>query len=170
MLWFAEGPDGAPLPPGDWRRGCMATVGTHDVPTVAGFWTGDQVTVRAGLGLLTRPEQDERDRAASSVAAWSAALTAAGLAGPGGPRDVEEFTVALYGYLALTPALLVGVSLADAVGDPRSQNIPGTVDEYPNWRVPLGDAAGRPVLLEDLPAHPLMLAVARAVAGVEAAG
>jgi 4-alpha-glucanotransferase len=170
MLWFASGPDGAPLPPADWRRGCMATVGTHDVPTVAGFWTGDQVTVRAGLGLLTRPEQEERDRAADSVAAWSAALSAAGLAGPGGPRDVAEFTVALYGYLARTPALLVGVSLADAVGEARSQNIPGTVDEYPNWRVPLGDAAGRPVLVEDLPAHPLVLAVARAVGGVGTRG
>ena len=70
---------------------------------------------------------------------WSAALAAAGLVPPGGPRSVAEFTVALYGYLARTPALLVGVSLADAVGDTRSQNIPGTVDEYPNWRVPLCD-------------------------------
>jgi 4-alpha-glucanotransferase len=170
ILWFAAGPDGAPLPPGDWRRGCMATVGTHDVPTVAGFWTGDQVTVRAGLGLLTRPEQEERDRAAAAVSAWSAALTAQGLLPPEGPAGPAEFTVALYGYLARTPALLVGVSLADAVGDPRSQNIPGTVDEYPNWRVPLGDAAGAPVLAEDLPGHPLLLAVARAVSGVGVPG
>jgi 4-alpha-glucanotransferase len=170
VLWFAAAPDGAPLPPGDWRRGCMATVGTHDVPTVAGFWTGDQVTVRAGLGLLTRPEPEERDRAAETVSQWSAALAAQGLVPPGGPREVEEFTVALYGYLARTPALLVGVSLADAVGDTRSQNIPGTVDEYPNWRVPLCDAAGAPVLLEDLPAHPLVLAVTGAVSGVGTAG
>jgi 4-alpha-glucanotransferase len=170
VLWFAAAPDGAPLPPGDWRRGCMATVGTHDVPTVAGFWTGDQVTVRAGLGLLTRPEPEERDRAAETVSQWSAALAAQGLVPPGGPREVEEFTVALYGYLARTPALLVGVSLADAVGDTRSQNIPGTVDEYPNWRVPLCDAAGAPVLLEDLPAHLLVLAVTGAVSGVGTAG
>ena len=32
MLWFAHCADGTPMPPGDWRRGCMATVGTHDVP------------------------------------------------------------------------------------------------------------------------------------------
>jgi 4-alpha-glucanotransferase len=147
----------------------MATVGTHDVPTVAGFWTGDQVTVRAGLGLLTRPEEEERDRSAATVSSWSAALAAAGLVPPGGPRTVAEFTVALYRYLALTPALLVGVSLADAVGDTRSQNIPGTVDEYPNWRIPLCDAADRPVLLEDLPGNPLVMAVTRAVSGVGAA-
>ena len=59
--------------------------------------------------------------------------------------------MAMYGYLALTPAVLVGVSLADAVGDRRTQNIPGTSDEYPNWRVPLCDCEGKAVLLEDLP-------------------
>ena len=170
VLWFAAAPDGAPLPPGDWRRGCMATVGTHDVPTVAGFWTGDQVTVRAGLGLLTGPESEERERSAATVSAWLAALTAAGLVPPDGPRGIAEFTVGLYGYLARTPALLVGVSLADAVGDTRSQNIPGTVDQYPNWRIPLCDEIGQPVLIEDLPGHPLVRAVVRAVSGVSKAG
>ena len=74
-----------------------------------------------------------------------------------------DVTVALYGYLARTPARLIGVSLADAVGDVRSQNIPGTSSEYPNWQIPLCDVAGRPVLLEELPALPLLLAVAQAV-------
>ena len=49
------------------------------------------------------------------------------------------------------PPLLIGVSLADAVGDRRAQNIPGTSDEYPNWRIPLCDGGGTAVLLEDLP-------------------
>ena len=137
--------------------------------TVAGFWTGDQVTVRAGLGLLTGPESEERERSAATVSAWLAALTAAGLVPPDGPRGIAEFTVGLYGYLARTPALLVGVSLADAVGDTRSQNIPGTVDQYPNWRIPLCDEIGQPVLIEDLPGHPLVRAVVRAVSGVSKA-
>jgi 4-alpha-glucanotransferase len=46
--------------------------------------------------------------------------------------------------------VLVGVSLADAVGERRAQNQPGTDREYPNWRVPLADGAGRLVLLDDL--------------------
>jgi 4-alpha-glucanotransferase len=163
VLWFATWPDGTPRPPGEWRAGCMATVGTHDLPTVTGFWTGDQVTVRAGLGLLTTPEDEERQRSAHVIAAWCRALEGQGLVPPGGPAGPAEFTVALYGYLARTPALLLGVSLADAVGDARSQNIPGTTDEYPNWRVPLCDETGAPVLIEDLPGHPLLLAVARAV-------
>jgi 4-alpha-glucanotransferase len=72
--------------------------------------------------------------------------------------------VALYAYLARTEARLIGVSLADAAGDRRPQNLPGTSDEYPNWRIPLGDGEGRPVLLEDLPGLPLVRAVAAAAA------
>jgi 4-alpha-glucanotransferase len=162
MLWFASEPDGSPLRPAHWRPDCMATVGTHDVPPVAGFLTGDQVTERAHLGLLTTTEQEERERSAALVTAWRDALVAEGLLAPGERLGTGEFTVALYGYLARTPAALVGVSLADAVGDTRSQNIPGTSDEYPNWQIPLSDESGRPVLLGELPALPLVRAVARA--------
>jgi 4-alpha-glucanotransferase len=62
--------------------------------------------------------------------------------------------LALHAYLAATPARLVGVSLADAVGERRSQNLPGTSDAYPNWRVPLADGRGTPVLLDDVMADP----------------
>ncbi len=167
MLWFAREPDGAPLAPQHWRRNCMATVGTHDVPPVAAFRTGDQVTVRARLGLLNRPEQAERDGAEQTLARWRDALAGQGLIPDGPLPGPDEFTVALYAYLARTAALLVGVSLADAVGDRRPQNLPGTSDEYPNWQIPLCDAAGRAVLLEDLPSLPLVAAVSRAAAGRE---
>ncbi len=43
------------------------------------------------------------------------------------------------------------MALPDAVGDRRTQNQPGTKDEYPNWRIPLTDEHGMPVTLEDLP-------------------
>jgi 4-alpha-glucanotransferase len=79
--------------------------------------------------------------------------------------SAAEFTVALYAYLTRTPAMLIGVSLADAAGERRPQNMPGTVDEYPNWRIPLTDSDGKPVLLEDLPAHLGVRAVADAVSG-----
>ena len=151
MLWFARQPDGSPLPPGRWRRACMATVGTHDVPPVAGFVTGDQARVRAGLGLLTRPLDAELAESAATLARWQVALAAEGLlADGGGTPGPADFTVAMYGYLSRTPAVLTGVSLADAVGDRRTQNIPGTSTEYPNWQVPLCDATGAAVLLEDL--------------------
>lgn len=164
MLWFAREPDGTPLRPEHWRCHCMATVGTHDLPPVTAFLTGEQVTVRARLGLLKLPEDRERGNAELMLSRWRDMLVAEGLIQPGAHPGPAEFTVALYGYLAKTPAQLISVSLADAVGDRRAQNLPGTSDEYPNWRIPLCDSAGRAVQLESLPALPLVRAVARAAA------
>jgi 4-alpha-glucanotransferase len=51
-------------------------------------------------------------------------------------------------------------ALGDAVGDLRQPNLPGTTDEYPNWRLPVADTAGRPVLLDDLLADDRVLRLA----------
>ena len=165
MLWFERGHDGAPLPPHAWRRDCLATVSTHDMPPAAAFLTGEQVTERARLGLLTRPEEVERQDASRALDAWLAALVAQGLLPAGRVPDAAEFTAALYGYVAKTPALMIGVSLAEAAGERRSQNMPGTMHEYPNWKVPLCGPDGAPVLLEDLATHPGVRIVADAVCG-----
>jgi 4-alpha-glucanotransferase len=138
-------------------------VGTHDVPPAAAFLSGEQVALRSRLGLLTGSLAAERRQAAEAVAVWQDALAGQGLISPAGTPGPEEFTRALYGYLARTPAALIGVSLADAVGDRRPQNLPGTTDQYPNWRVPLCDGEGRAVLLEDLAGRPAVLELARAV-------
>jgi 4-alpha-glucanotransferase len=164
MLWFERYPDGTPRRPGEWRRGCLATVGTHDLPPAAAFLAGEQVTVRAELGLLTEPEAAERAAARRELDGWLAMLAREGLLTRPTGVTAAEFTVALYGYLARTPAVLIGVSLAEAVGERRPQNMPGTVNEYPNWRIPLVDGHGAPVLLEDLPATEGVRAVAGAVA------
>jgi 4-alpha-glucanotransferase len=165
MLWFERDAQGRPLPPGRWRHGSLATVGTHDVPPAAAFITGEHVALRARLGLLSRPEAAERSAAAGAVSAWRDALAAQGLLPAASHPAPAEFTIALYAYLARTPAALIGVSLADAVGDRRPQNMPGTVGEYPNWRVPLCDGHGDAVLLEDLAAREDVRAVAAAAAG-----
>ena len=165
MLWFERRADGTPRRPGGWRRGCLAMVGTHDMPPAAAFLTGEQVTLRAELGLLTRPAGEERAAAQAELAGWLAMLAREGLLPRAGAPSAQEFTAALYGFLTRTPAVLIGVSLADAAGERRPQNMPGTVDEYPNWRIPLTGADGQPVLLDDLPAHAGVLAVAQTVSG-----
>ena len=169
MLWFERRADGTPLPPRRWRRDCLATVGTHDVPPAAAFLTGEHVELRSRLGLLTGSLAAERERAAAAVSAWRDALAGQGLLPLGPAPAADEFTRALYGYLARTPAALIGVSLADAVGDRRPQNLPGTTDQYPNWRVPLCDGEGRAVLLEDLEKRPGVRELAR-VASRDPAG
>ena len=63
---------------------------------------------------------------------------------------VEETVDALHRYLTWTPSRLRCLSLADAVGERQLQNQPGTIDEYPNWRVPLTGPDGSPVTLEEI--------------------
>jgi 4-alpha-glucanotransferase len=150
MLWFEYDRDGTPLPSARWRRDSLATVSTHDMPPAAAFRTAEYIAERARLGLLTKPESVERADALRAVTAWTDALVREGLLPAGSHPDETEFIAALYGYIAKSPALMVCISLADAVGMHRAQNIPGTTGEYPNWRVPLCDADGVQLPLERL--------------------
>jgi 4-alpha-glucanotransferase len=164
MLWFERGWSNEPLAPQWWRRNALATVSTHDLPPAGAFLSGSQVTDRLALDLLVRSEAEERAEAAELVDDWIEALVGQGLLPPGPVRpSADEFTAALYGYLALTPTLMIGVNLAEAAGEVRSQNMPGTSTEYPNWKLPLCGPGGEPVLLEDLPFDARVRRVAEAV-------
>jgi 4-alpha-glucanotransferase len=123
-------------------------VTTHDLPPTAGYLAGEHVRLRHELGLLTRPVKQERADDRAERAAWMAELVRVGLLG--GDPDEEDVIDALYRYLGRTPSRLLALALTDAVGERRTQNQPGTTDEYPNWRVPLGGPDGTPLLLEEL--------------------
>ena len=166
MLWFERGWSGEPLAPQWWRANSLVTVSTHDLPPAAAFLSGKQVTDRLELGLLTRSESEERAESDRTVNDWIAALVSEGLLPSDTRPSADEFTVALYGYLAKTPAKLIAVNLAEAAGETRSQNMPGTCDEYPNWKLPLCGPDGEPVLLDDLAASDRVRAVARAASGL----
>jgi len=151
ILWFEkdhDDPQRRPLRPEQWRSLCLATVTTHDLPPTAGYLAGEHIRIRDELGLLTRPVGEERAADAAERRQWAALLDQLGLLRPrAGEQEVVE---ALHRFLTWTPARLLGVALPDAIGDRRAMNQPGTNDEYPNWRLPLADGEGRPVLLEDL--------------------
>jgi 4-alpha-glucanotransferase len=148
ILWFERDEDGNPLPADKWREFCLASVVTHDLPPTAGYLAGSHVELREKLGLLTRPIEEERAADEADRAAWLALLEKEGVLEPG--ADIEETVTALHRYLAWTPARLISVALTDAVGDVRTQNQPGTADEYPNWRVPLSGPDGTAMSLEDV--------------------
>jgi 4-alpha-glucanotransferase len=157
VLWFERDWEGTgqPLPPESWREGCVATATTHDLPSTAARLTGEHVELRHRLGLLTRPLEQEQLAEHAEVADWLGCLTGLGLLPAGAEAgDEEEEIRAVYRFLMRTPARMVGVWLPDAVGDRRPQNLPGTWDQYPNWRLPVADAGGRPVTLEELAASP----------------
>lgn len=164
ILWFELDRDGngGPLPAERWREYCLSSVTTHDLPPTAGYLAGEHVRLRESLGLLTRPVEAELESDRAELAAWLAELRRVGLLADG-EDDPELVVLALYRYLGRTPSRLLGVALTDAVGDRRTQNQPGTTDEYPNWRVPLTGPDGRPVTLEDVFTDPRAATLAEAV-------
>jgi 4-alpha-glucanotransferase len=149
VLWFEDGRAA------EYPEPAFTSVTTHDLPTARGFWTDASLAVQAELGLLGRPVEEQRESNDADRARVLALLRAEGLVGDDPAED--ELVVAMHAFVARTPSLLVAVALGDALGDPRQPNMPGTRDEYPNWRLPL------PRLLDDLGDDPLLRRVVDAV-------
>lgn len=153
ILWF-ENAGGGPKDPHEWRRDVLASVTVHDLPPTAGYLRDEHVRIRSELGLLSTPVEEERAHAAAERAGWADLLRRQGwlawAVNIETDAGLDEFAVALHRALAASPARLLGIGLPDVVGDRRAQNQPGTDQEYPNWRVPLADASGRSVLLDEV--------------------
>lgn len=174
IVWFERSEDNeSPLPQQEYRRLALSSVGTHDLPPTLAYLRGDHISLSARLGVLTRSvaEEEADDRE------WQARVldqvAAAGLLPQRDFRTAErsdrgseaDLVVALHKYVAGTPSALTCTSLVDMVGDVRAQNQPGTTkDLYPNWCIPLCDAAGTPILIEDLAGNELFQRVAEASA------
>ncbi|MDT0446746.1 4-alpha-glucanotransferase [Streptomyces johnsoniae] len=165
VLWFErhwERRGQPPLAPAEWRRDCLATVTTHDLPSTAARFDGEHVLLRQRLGLLPAEDVADALRAALSESAeWLDTFARLGLLSRA--AGDEERIAAAYRYLARTPAGMLGIWLPDLVGDRRPQNLPGTWQEYPNWRLPVADGTGRPVALEELAASARAARLVRAV-------
>lgn len=141
VAWFQRAePDasgaGPLLEPGAWPERAAATISTHDLPTAAGFLAGEHVRVRAELGQLDGDVAQEWSRAEAERAELLDLLRAEGLLDSHDPGR-EEIVAALHGLLARTPCRLLLASPHDVLGETRQPNLPGTIDEYPNWRLPL---------------------------------
>jgi 4-alpha-glucanotransferase len=163
ILWFEldRDGDGGPLHAERWREYCLSSVTTHDLPPTPGYLAGEHVRLREELGLLTRSAEEELAADRRQQAAWLDELRRVGLLG--GDLDdtgVDQVVSALYRYLGRTPSRLLALSLADAVGEMRTQNQPGTTDEYPNWRVPLAGPDDKKLLLEGIFTDPRAAALA----------
>jgi 4-alpha-glucanotransferase len=167
ILWFENDAAGDPLPPESYRRLCLASVNTHDLPPTAGYLAGDHVRLRHDLGLLERPLAEEMALDEAARGRVLDAVRARGLLDEGSSSspgtDDEATIIALHRYLASSPSLLLGVSLVDCVGERRIQNQPGTDTEHPNWRVPLADQDGHAVSVDDLASSDRAARLLRAV-------
>ena len=153
VLWFSrEADEITPLAPAKYRSRAVASVSTHDLPTAYGLLADEQVRVRHELGQLDRPLAEERRRVREEKDRLLAMMRAEGFAVDGVSDD--ELVLDMYRVLLRTPCRVVLAMPADAVGDRRQPNLPGTRNEYPNWRLPLADRTGAEVSLEDFLAAP----------------
>lgn len=140
VSWFTRdesAPDQPLLPSAKWPSRAAASLSTHDLPTAAGFLRGDHVRVRAELGLLNDVPAEQRT-AEKERAEWLALLRSEGLL-DGDEPDESAIIVAMHRFLASTPSRLKLISPYDVLAEPRQPNLPGTIDEYPNWRLPLAE-------------------------------
>jgi 4-alpha-glucanotransferase len=142
LLWFEEDD------PTEWPAAAMAAVSTHDLPTVAGLWTGTDLA-----------EQEEQGTGTEEELARGRVSLLERLPGLEDGAPPEAAVRHAYGLLARAPSALLSATLDDAVAEVHRPNMPGA-DSRPNWCLPL------PVPVEDLPEHPVL----RSVAGILADG
>jgi 4-alpha-glucanotransferase len=146
--------DGVFTPPKYWRPYALASVNTHDLPPAAGYLEYEHVKIRERLGLLEEGSEAFEASARAEHNAMLQMLMDQGYLDASLLEDEAahetEIIEALYRGLKGSPCKLLAASVVDAVGEKRAQNQPGTDNEYPNWRIPLADANGAAVMLEDL--------------------
>jgi 4-alpha-glucanotransferase len=137
LLWFED------QQPAHWDGGALGAITTHDLPTIAGVWSGSDLEAQRRLGFAVNEEASQglRDR----LAAWT---------GSAPDRDVEDVISDAYGLLAQAPCSVLTVSLDDLAAVEERPNMPGTVDEWPNWRLAL------PMPIEAVERSPLAQRVA----------
>lgn len=131
-------PDPSFRNPDAYPAGALCAVTTHDLPTLYGFWQGMDIATKKQLGMYQDEDQWKHDLAMRSRdrGLILAALRQNGLvsnaSSPDGPMT-PELCEAIYRYLSLTPCRMLLVSLDDVIGTINQQNLPGTVDQHPNW-------------------------------------
>jgi 4-alpha-glucanotransferase len=132
LLWFET------EPPSHYSEQALAAVTTHDLPTVAGLWSGADLRTQHALGLHPNEAGLQEIRARLQT-----------MTGVPENADVHEVIVRAHQLLAEAPSMVVTATLEDALAVEERPNIPNTTTEWPNWSLAL------PASLELLETHPL---------------
>jgi 4-alpha-glucanotransferase len=141
VMLFERRQDGSFKSPGEYKKDALASFNTHDLPTFTGWAKGHDFSVKHALGMDPGETIEERRRTLDLL---RAALAAQGIPALDFP-DVARF-------LARTPSRLVVIAMEDVLGLIDQPNLPGTINEHPNWRrrlpTPIEELAGDPRLVE----------------------
>ena len=136
-------------PAADLRPDVLAAFTTHDLPTIPGIWTGSDLRAQTDLHLAPNVAGVEAIR--SSIA------ERAGVDESDPTVDIDDVVLGVYRDLAHAPCAILNATLDDAVGVEERPNMPGTIDEWPNWRIAL------PVPLETILEDQRVAAIANAL-------
>jgi 4-alpha-glucanotransferase len=134
VLWF-ERERGRFKPPQRWPTAVAAMTSTHDLPTVAGWWSGNDIATRAQLGLAPEAGKERAERRSERKILWRAFRRAKAAEGDP-PADSKGGPVAdaAVKFVSQTGCDIVLLPLEDALALEEQPNLPGTVNEHPNWR------------------------------------
>jgi 4-alpha-glucanotransferase len=138
VMWFEKrwDEDGAFLASREYPRRALATAGTHDLPTIGGFWEGRDVHHRMELGLLPSEASAEKlvhERALDRLRLHDR-LVSEGLLPADQPVAARSLREGIHEFIARTPCTLAMVQIEDVFGELEQANLPGTTTEHPNWR------------------------------------
>ncbi len=158
--------DGRYIDPESYPVSALVAAGTHDMPTLSGWWAADDVKTMAENGLMTDADKlaaafkDRRNDRMALVTALS--RRGKWFVDPrhfdaqiDGDEVPSGMTAAIYGYLSKAPCRVFLVQLEDLLGQLKQMNMPGTSSEYPNWRHKL------PKTIEELESDDGMIEICR---------
>ncbi|MBV9504016.1 MAG: 4-alpha-glucanotransferase [Acidobacteriia bacterium] len=141
LLYFERDRQGQFIPYDQYVKQALVSSTTHDLPTLAGFWTGNDIEARRRAGVLDDAAYQEqvKSRAAEKQKVLDL-LFQSGLLSPSLPRSAESYGEltgdlhnAIVGFLALTPSELWAINEEDLTKEAAQQNLPGTTWQYSNW-------------------------------------
>jgi 4-alpha-glucanotransferase len=142
--------------PGQLPQLAAVADATHDLPTLRGYWSGEDISAKLGLGILDPGrEKDFRDEREEDKRQLLQALESEGLYESAQGADWSPaLASAIQAFLARTPSLLFLAQLEDLTGELHQANLPGSVNGYPNWRrrlrLSLAEIASDPATAESL--------------------
>jgi 4-alpha-glucanotransferase len=132
--------DGRFRRPDEYMKRALATLTTHDLPTLRSYWEGRDIELRRRLNLYPSVEIENAivEQRGHDRELLLAALRDQGLSPAAPSTPFEPFTAelasALQLYLARSPTALVALQIDDLLGMVDPVNVPGTDREYPNWQ------------------------------------
>jgi len=138
VLWF-ERNGSSFAAPGRYPGKAATAVSTHDLPTIAGWWSGADIAEKAALGLLDADAETAaklertRDKRALAEAIDVAGVTDGAALAPYAPHDAV-LTAAVHRFVGAAPSAFVLVQADDLALEATALNLPGTDRERPNWR------------------------------------